>query len=68
MPTRTFELPAPVAKRLAHARPVIEQGWEAEQKWWAEQWRLAGLPDPSTISVDEFRRLVKERNVRDGMV
>lgn len=54
---RAFVPPVITAKRKP--KPVIQQGHEAEELFWAAVWRERGLPDPATVSLADFRAAIK---------
>lgn len=63
-----FAIPDNVAERLAQRnqpRPAVGldlmTGFELE-RWWAAVWRERGLPDPASVTLDEFRSAVAQRN------
>lgn len=60
-PTRTYTIPAHIQARLTTLPIDSRPAGPDVEAWWAEQWRERGLPDPVTVSVDEFRKLVRER-------
>lgn len=59
-PIREYLVPVKKSKLTGMCQMDAEQ----EEAWWAEVWRVRGLPDPATVSIDEFLQLVKDKEMK----